>query len=94
MSQEDCKKDCCDSKSPHEIFDKINEKPIFSQSVWAQAYLTSATLDIASQLCKMNKKFDCLLDEVIYLNKTLHNIEKRLCGEEPRCREEPARCRD
>ena len=94
MSQEDCKQDCCESKSPHEIFDKINEKPVFSQNAYAQAFLTSATLDVASQLCKMNKKFDALLEEVIYMNKTLHHIEKRLCGEDQRCRDEPSRSRD
>lgn len=99
MSQDDCKKDpkdCCETRSPHEIFDKINEKPVFSQTVWSQSYLVSATLDVAYQLCKMNKKLDLLLDEVCLVNKTLQHIDKRLCGDDQRPQRDDCstRCRD
>jgi hypothetical protein len=91
---EDCKKDSCDkcqTKTPNEIFERINEKAVFSQTLWAQSYLISATLDVACNLCKMNKKLDILLDEVCLMSKSLSHIDRRLCGEE-RPREE--RCRD
>jgi hypothetical protein len=93
--KKDCKESsCCEAKSPHEVFDKINEKPIFNQNIWAQSYLISAAQDIAFQLCKLNKKIDCLVEEVEEMSKSLCHIDKRLCGEEPRHEKEHHCCRD